>query len=176
MAIYSSTAGGGGSGGGSGIVNVGIKTDQKEVIEKILKESERYSSINNFVQVAVDNQLYTERSGKQIISKFSEVLAKIQNFIETILLDVLEDKSGLTLDEENLVNKLIKKIKEYDELIIFSTDRNQEILFAIEVKEMLQMLTYEFTSDSHSKNRIYYEYVNKIEDLKKQMVKAFRNN
>ncbi len=155
-------------------VNVGIKSDQKEEIDKIINKSEdKYKSINEFVQNAIDQFVLKHRSKEDLkeVEDVDGILYKLKEIVESILRDELEDKITITTEIAEKIQELLKKIKKF-QISFRWDDETQQLISAIRLKDSLNLLKEEI---KEAKGKSLNKYVDKLDKLREDFVDSIKS-
>jgi len=159
-------------------VNVGIKSTQKEEIDKILRESEgKYKSINEFVQASIDQFLLKQKVDEDVkeIEDIDQILYDIKEFVEKILEDELEDKIAITSDIAETIQRLLEKLKEF-KMSLNWDDRTAQLISAIRLKDSINELKESCGKNDkkYPRSKIPRRYSEKIDDFRNKFVELMK--
>jgi len=165
------------------IVNVGIRSDQRDEVISITRKNipGRFKSINEFVQEAVD--LYIKKSllpKKNRDEKLNEVFRKIEKLIERMLEARLEDKVIFHTEFDSRIETLLLEIAMFHRRVS-SSSRSMKLIYATRIKSSLKFLPdgikpHILFERELKEPKLLDQYINEVEALKKEFIKAIKSS
>jgi len=167
------------------IENVGIRSDQKEVIKKIVdSNNSAYKSINEFVQAATE-KLISETINKTYPDDIIETsITKTKNMINEIIRAELDDIISLSSNSISALTDLanvtmdIRLINYIDEtaMLLYVRDFKNEFDNTIKTlsDELFGKLPTPYVGKrkkTDSKTMRLEQYINKLDNTKKEVIK-----
>jgi len=156
------------------ITNVGIKDEQKAEIEALVRETGgKYSSVNEFVQLATQELIFKEKTARnpKEVSSIKGAVPIVEKFIERLLEDNLEDKIILIPAAMSAIKKILNTTQEF-RVIFPLLSRADQLRSAIEVKNSLDSLKQIFSVAGHE---VPQKYISELESIEKDFVKAIKS-
>lgn len=159
------------------ITNVGIKENQKEMINLIVSSRKnKYNSINEVVQKAVEDLISKEKETKKEDRGTEGTVFKIESFVNRLLEDELDDKIAITMSIAQGIKDVLERIKIFK--INFKYENKSSVLIsAIQLKDALNELKKDFLQNDKDfpKDKISKEHYSSLEKLKTDFIKSVKN-
>ncbi|MBI2660531.1 hypothetical protein HYX07_05190 [Candidatus Woesearchaeota archaeon] len=157
------------------IVNVGIKQSQKEKIYELISKSDKYKSINEFVQEAVSNWITIEYKNKELPKKRSEHKTIFEQINKVNLKLISEELLGyhkLTSEIVHFIDIIKQSLHRFEyEYYSHSDDKIILLLNARQVKEHLDNFIAYLVDRNQAVNlKIPERYIEELKMLRDQFV------
>ena len=158
------------------VVNVGIKHSQKEKIVELITNIDRYKSINEFVQEAVQNAILVEAKKLETSTQRNHKFIIIFNRIKEINLKLLSDE---LLGHHKLTTSIIHRIQmvqqtlpRFESVYQYNPDdRMQIFLEARQLKENLDDHINHLVQGNQSGNLKISEYlISELRSLRDEFI------
>jgi len=117
-------------------INVGIKENQKEEINMVLRSGKKYNSINEFVQRATDELLSKEVNEEKNKSDIKKVLLKIESFLNGILEKELEEKVIIPYEMLMMIERILDRFRAFERYLRIG-GKTGILVAAIKLKDTL---------------------------------------
>ena len=159
-------------------VNVGVREGQKARIEEYTKKHpDKYTSINSFVQAAIDYFIEKQTQADYESHEIRDTIRDIEEFCEYLLESTLDGALLMSNKLETHISLLVNSLKEYKyEITSYKVERIQMLKTAIIVKRSLMNLDDVLHDDSiYPDKKLEEQILKQSEENIKDFTKAVKS-